>query len=168
MTSQLHETKNRPNLGEVVAGLVVAAVGIYMVSTAHTITNIGGSPIGPRFFPYAVGGLLAVTGLGIAASALRGHRAVSEGGEDVDGSVSTDWKTLGSIIGAFALFALLIQPVGYLLTTIFLFGSVAWILGARRWRGLVAVSFLVPLISYIFFTRVLGIYIPNGILEAII
>ena len=168
MTSKLRDFKNKPNSGEALAGLVVAAVGIYMVTTAHTITNIGGSPIGPRFFPYAVGGLLAVTGLGIAVSALRGYRAPSEGGEDVDDTVSTDWKTLGTIIGAFTLFALLIQPVGYLLTTIFLFGSVAWILGARRWRGLVAVSLLVPFISYIFFTRVLGIYIPNGILEAII
>lgn len=168
MTTSTGTVKKRPHLGEAIAGLLVGAVGIYMVSTAHLISNIGGSPVGPRFFPYVVGGLLAITGLGIALSALRGNQAEAEGGEDVDASVDTDWKTLGSILAVFAVYVVLIQPVGYLLMTIFLFGSVAWILGAKRWRGLITVSLLVPFISYIFFTRVLGIYIPNGILEAII
>lgn len=166
--ASLPRPSHRINVGEVTAAIVVAAVGIYMVSTAHTIANIGNDQVGPRVFPYLVGGLLVITGIGIAISAMRGFHAEPEGGEDIDASASTDWKTLLLIASIFVAYIVLIQPIGYLLMTMFLFGSIAWTLGAKRWRGLLLTTVLVPFISYLFFTRVLGIYIPNGILEAVI
>ncbi|WP_035768571.1 tripartite tricarboxylate transporter TctB family protein [Arthrobacter castelli] len=163
-----HHFFRRVHVGEALAGLILAAAGVSMVVATGDITVVGNNQVGPRFFPYLVGGLLLLTGVGIAVSAARGHQGESEAGEDVDASKHTDWKTLGFIIAIFLAYIFLIQPVGYLLMTIFLFGGMAWILGARRWRGLITVSVVVPFLSYLFFTRVLGIYIPNGILEAVI
>ena len=48
------------------------------------------------------------------------------------------------------------------------FGGTAFALGARRPRSLVLTTLLVPLATFLIFTRLLGIYLPNGVLEAVI
>lgn len=171
MMNTLERTKSRfaqANPGELIGGVVVVASGVYLIVAARGIHIVGTNLTGPRFFPYVVGAILVIAGVGVAISAAQGKKGESEGGEDVDASKSTDWKTLGFIAGLLLLYLLLVRPIGYLLMTMALFGGIAWILGARRWRPLVATSIMVPLVAYLFFTRVLGIYIPNGILEAVI
>jgi hypothetical protein len=48
------------------------------------------------------------------------------------------------------------------------FGGSAFALGARRPRSLLLTTLLVPLATFRIFTRLLGIYLPNGLLEAVI
>ena len=48
------------------------------------------------------------------------------------------------------------------------FGGNAFTLGARRPRSLILATLLVPLATFLIFTRLLGIYLPNGVLQAVI
>lgn len=164
-----HTTTHHQGRSEVVpaAGLVV--LGIYLLLSARGISVPAGEhSIGPRFFPYVVGGVLVVVGLWLVVAVLRGDRAEAEAGEDVDDQASTDWRTLGVIAAVLAGYVVLVQPLGYLLATIGLFAGMAWSLGARSWRSLVLVSLLVPFATYLLFTRALGIYLPNGLLASVI
>ncbi|GLY33530.1 hypothetical protein Kisp02_68950 [Kineosporia sp. NBRC 101731] len=124
--------------------------------------------IGPRFFPYVVGVALVVVGIWLAVAVWRGDRAEPEAGEDVDTEATTHWGTLAALAGLMVLYVLILDPVGYLLSTIGLFAGTAYTLGARNPRSLVAVSLLAPFVTFIVFTRLLGVYLPNGILQAVI
>jgi putative tricarboxylic transport membrane protein len=161
--------RSRLGGGELVAALGLAAVGaLVLVDTTTIAVPQGSNALGPRFFPYLVGGALLVVGLALAVAVARGSRGAAEEGEDVDTSRSADWRTLGVIAGTFVAYVLLVQPLGFLLATVGLFAGTAWALGARSWRPLLLTSVLVPFAAFMLFTRGLGIYLPNGVLAAVI
>jgi putative tricarboxylic transport membrane protein len=161
--------KRQVSWGELVAALVLTAAGIAMLVDTNSIrVTATANAVGPRFFPYVVGGAATLVGLWLAIAVLRGDRAEPEGSEDIDLTQKTDWRTLGLLAATFLLYILIIDPVGYLLSTMFLFGASAWTLGARRPRSLILTTVLVPFVTFMIFTRLLGIYLPNGILQAVI
>ena len=159
----------RISWGELVAALVLTAVGIAMLVDTQNIRELAtANAVGPRFVPYVVGGAATLVGLCLVVAVLRGDQAAPEDSEDVDVTQRTDWRTLGALVGVFVLYILIIEPVGYLLSTMVLFGGSAFALGARRPRSLVVATLLVPFVTFLLFTRLLGIYLPNGILQAVI
>jgi putative tricarboxylic transport membrane protein len=161
--------EKRTSWGELGAALALAGVGIAMILDTSSIRVLAtANAVGPRFFPYVVGGAATLTGLWLAVAVLRGDRANPEESEDVDLHQKTDWRTLAMLTGSFVVYLLIITPVGYLLSTMAFFGGCAFALGARRPRSLILTTFLVPLATFLVFTRLLGIYLPNGILEAVI
>ncbi|GAB6903258.1 tripartite tricarboxylate transporter TctB family protein [Kineosporia succinea] len=161
-------TENR-GLTEIVPAALLALTGVYMIVDGHGLrTPPTEGAIGPRFFPYVVGGALIVVGLWLAVAVWRGDRAEAEAGEDVDTEARTSWRTLGALAGIMLLYVLILDPVGYLLSTIGLFAGTAYTLGARDPRSLTVVSLLAPFVTFLLFTRVLGVYLPNGILQAVI
>ena len=161
--------ERRISWGELTAALALAGVGIAMIIDTHTIRVLAtANTVGPRFFPYVVGGAAALIGLWLVVAVLRGDRATPEESEDVDINQKTDWRTLAILVGTFVAYILIINPLGYLLSTMLFFGGTAFALGARRPRSLVLTTLLVPLATFLIFTRLLGIYLPNGVLEAVI
>ena len=161
--------KRQVSWGELVAALVLTAAGIAMLVETNSIrVTAAANAVGPRFFPYVVGGAATLVGLWLAVAVLRGDEAEPEDSEDVDLDQRTDWRTLGLLAATFVLYILIIDPVGYLLSTMLLFGASAWTLGARRPRSLVLTTVLVPFVTFMIFTRLLGIFLPNGILQAVI
>jgi putative tricarboxylic transport membrane protein len=159
----------RTSWGELVAALALAGVGVAMIVDTQSIRVLAtANAVGPRFFPYVVGGAATLIGLWLAIAVLRGDRASPEESEDVDLNQKTDWRTLAMLTGSFVVYLLIITPVGYLLSTMLFFGGTAFSLGARRPRSLILTTLLVPLATFLIFTRLLGIYLPNGVLEAVI
>ena len=155
--------------GELLAALALTAAGVAMlIDTSSIRVTATANAVGPRFFPYVVGGAATLVGLWLAVAVLRGDRAEPEQSEDVDVTQTTDWRTLAGLAGTFVVYILVIEPVGYLLSTMFLFGASAYTLGARRPRSLVLATVLVPFVTFMIFTRLLGIFLPNGILQAVI
>ena len=155
--------------GELAAALALAVVGVAMIIDTQSIRVLAtANAVGPRFFPYVVGGAATLIGVWLAIAVFRGDRAASEESEDVDLNQKTDWKTLAMLAGTFVGYLLIITPVGYLLSTMLFFGGSAFALGARRPRSLILTTLLVPLATFLIFTRLLGIYLPNGVLEAVI
>lgn len=155
--------------GELIAALVLTAAGIAMILDTRSIrVTAVANAVGPRFFPYVVGGAATLVGLWLVVAVLRGDRAEPEDSEDIDVGQKTDWRTLAGLTAAFVVYIAIIEPVGYLLSTMLLFGGSAYTLGARKPRSLILLSVLVPFVTFMLFTRLLGIYLPNGILQAVI
>ncbi len=165
-TSVQQETDQGRNTGEVVLAGLLVALGVYLVIDAGTIaaTPGGGGGIGPRFFPYMVGGLIVLTGLWLGIRCFRGDRGPADESEDVDLTVGTSWRSVGIIVVAFLAHALLINVIGWPLAVTLMFGLVAWALGARGVvRPLVAGGVLSVLV-WIVFVKGLGVALPGGTL----
>jgi hypothetical protein len=133
--------QRRLRWGEVVMTALLLGIGIYLILGAGRITIPGSAnTVGPRFFPYLVGGATVVVAVLLGLRILRGDQGPDEGGEDIDPTAPTSWRAVGIISVAFLAHALLINVVGWPLAVTSMFGVVAWALGpgassGRSWPG---------------------------------
>jgi len=155
----------RRNYGELVLAALLLALGIYVIIDASNISIPGSSnTVGPRFFPYVVGGATALVGAVLAIRILRGDQGPPEEGEDIDPNAKTSWRAVAIIAVAFLAHALLINVIGWPLAVTLMFGVVAWALGAR---GIVRPLFaggVTSVIIWLIFVKALGVVLPGGIL----
>lgn len=162
------EVGPRP-VGEVLCGVVTVGLGIFTLVGAMGIIEPGSAnTMGPRAFPYAVGGLLALAGGAVLVDLARGRRAEEEGGEDVDtAGAGTDWRTVAMTVGSFLSVVVLIRPAGWIVAATVLFAGTSAALGARPlWRP-VLVGFALATVVQVVFTRLLGVYLPPGVFAGV-
>lgn len=153
----------RPPVGELVFALGIAAVGGLALATAGDINvPVSTADVGPRFFPYVVGGALLVIGLLLVVQVLRGQTGEAETGEDVDDEAGTDWRTVALLLAVMVAHVFLIVPLGWAVSAALLFTGSALTLGARPvWRvALIAVA--VALVIQFAFGGLLGVSLPPG------
>lgn len=132
------------------------ALGAAYLAAGWTIPSPEGgyATVGPRAFPLAIG-------IGLTAAALRiGLRPGRQG--DPDGPA--DWRAAGPSALCFLLYAVLLEPVGYLPATTAFITVEARLLGSRRWRRDLAASIVVAASVYALFGSLLGIRLPPGVL----
>lgn len=149
------------------AGLLV--LGVVTVWQARGIASgASGAAIGPRVFPYAVGVLLLFCAVVAAIALVRQGGAVAEAGEDVDSEAGTDWPTVGRLAAAFLALVVLVEPLGWPIGAMLLFGGTAWALGARPITRPLVIGAVLGLATHLLFTRFLGLYLPAGPLEVVL
>jgi putative tricarboxylic transport membrane protein len=136
------------------------AVALVVLAQAFMIPDGGGyQAVGPRAFPLLVGigmGVVAVIGV---VQAFR--EPVTREGEDE----GVHWRPVLLLIGALALYAVLLAPVGYWQATTLFFVAVARVLGSRKPVRDLVVGLLLALATYLLFDRVLGITLPPGLIR---
>lgn len=153
------------NYGELALSLLLLALGLYLIFDARTITVPGSSnTVGPRFFPYVVGGATVLVGALIAVRVLLGDQGPAEEGEDIDPNAKTSWRAVGIIAVAFLAHALLINVVGWPLAVTAMFGVVAWALGARGIIRPLLAGGIASVVIWLVFVKALGVTLPGGIL----
>lgn len=153
------------NWGELALTVVLALLGAYLIIAATGIKVPGSSnTVGPRFFPYLVGGATIAVAIALGLGILRGDTGPAEEGEDIDPDATTSWKSVGIIAVAFAAHALLINVVGWPLAVTSMFGVVAWALGARGIIRPLLIGGLASVIIWLVFAKALGVPLPAGIL----
>lgn len=151
--------------GEVALTSLLLVIGIYLLIGAGRITIPGSAnTVGPRFFPYLVGGVTVVVAVLLGLRILRGDQGPEEGGEDIDPNVATSWRAVGIIAVAFLAHALLINVVGWPLAVTSMFGVVAWALGARGIIRPLLVGGITSVVVWLLFVKALGVVLPGGIL----
>ncbi|MFJ9552230.1 tripartite tricarboxylate transporter TctB family protein [Nocardiopsis sp. NPDC101807] len=179
---------------EIFVGLLTIGIGLFLgeqTLTMHVPDN-SASP-GPQFFPAVVAVLMVVLGAALALQVIRrpapepeagpadaesrAHDQAGAVGELVDGERSpagapathSDWRTVGLVIGSVALFALLLQPVGWLLSGALLFFGVAWAFGDKRRPVFEAgVALVYSSVVQLAFVAGLGLKLPAGILGGVL
>ncbi len=125
-------------------------------------------PVGPKPMPILLGVLLIVVALFYAVDVARGGTGEAEEGEDIDLSTKVDWRTIGLLIAAFAVNAVLIEPLGWVISGALLFWGSAFALGNRHHvRGL-AIGVALSLVTFYAFAVGLGVNLPAGILQGIL
>ncbi|HEY7721605.1 MAG TPA: tripartite tricarboxylate transporter TctB family protein [Pedococcus sp.] len=152
----------------VCAGL--ALLGVLVLVDASRLGAVASSndPIGPKPVPIVLGVLLIIVSVFYAIDVSRGGVGEAEAGEDIDLSTRIDVRTVALLIGAFVLNALLIEPLGWVISGSILFWGAAFALGNRHHiRGLV-IGVALALITFYAFAIGLGVNLPAGILQGIL
>lgn len=118
---------------------------------------------GPRFYP----GLLAVAGYGLALL-LAWHYVRNPEHPEQHSQRSytwfTDWVSIAWCVGGFLAFALLLQPLGWILAGALLFWCVARGMGSRSPLLDVSAALLVSSAVYLIFAVGLSLTLPSGLL----
>ena len=168
MTTQLVQDsptrRPRADLSEFGVVGLLAGLGILVLLETRQISEAlaDSRTLGPRVAPYFVGGMLLVVAALLAVDLFRGGRGEQEGGEDVDLSHGTSWKTLVALALFVAASGQLIPLIGFPAAGSLLFFGIARLLGSRRLALDVVVAVVVPLLAFLLFTEVLGISLPWG------
>jgi putative tricarboxylic transport membrane protein len=167
MSTVQERTHDRSELGVAVLLLVLGGVVLWDASRINTgVAQVGA--VGPTAVPYLVGALLVVCAIALTVDVLRGGHGEAEGGEDVDLSHPSDWRTLLLLVAAFLANVVLMEPAGWWFSGAVLFWGSAYALGSRRYVRDVVLAFVLSFGSYYVFAAGLGIFLPAGLLQGIL
>lgn len=128
--------------------LLALAFGIQAWSFRATFFT---DPLGARAFPLAIAALLVP----LAAILVVRPRPTATW------PARTSWPPLGIALATFVVYALVLEPIGFLLATTGVFVVFARLFHARAWQGLVA-GLLFSATLYALFVWALGLYLPVG------
>lgn len=159
--------------GLVLAGLVLA-FGVYLTVGIVTMTvPASAESPGPTFFPT----LLAV-GCYVLAALLVVHyvrhpeaHSEADGVETVDDRphrTVTDWRTLGLVMAGFLAFALLLNPLGWILSAALMFWTIATAMGSRSRVKDIGIALVLSCAVQVAFSAGLGLHLPAGILDGVL
>ena len=151
--------------GDVIIALGTLVLGTYFIIGAFNIRVLSSyARVGPRFFPFLVASGLLLCGALLLIGALRGERALPEGGEDVDVTAPADWWAVLIVSAALLADILLIERLGFVLASTILFWGVAFGFGSRRYLRDALVGLILAAMVYGVFTRLLDLNLPTGVL----
>lgn len=152
----------------VVAVLVV--VGAFLIYDALSLPDgfAKVDPVGPRFFPIAVGVAALLLAVVLAVAIPRGSRGEADAGEDIDPDMPSDWRTVGLLVALFVAMILLVNPLGWVVMGTVFFAGVATVLGSKHYVRNVVIGAVLALASFYAFYSGLGIPLPAGILDGIL
>ena len=149
---------------------VCVAVGVFLVVDALNLP--GGyakvDPVGPKLFPMVIGIGLIVLALVLAVVIPRGSKGEADAGEDIDPDLPSDWRTVGLLVAIFVAMILLVNPLGWTITSSLMFAGAATVLGSRHYVRNVVVGVVLGIASFYAFYSGLGIPLPAGILDGIL
>ncbi len=149
------------NRTDIIETIVLIFVGIGVV--IESIRLKVGMPLMPQpgFFPL-IGGVLLI---GLASSVLvqnwlRRGRGTQEHEEEFG-----EWRRPAILVVGLGVYAVLLEPVGYVLPTVFLSALILRVLGVTSWKLIGGVSVALSAGTYGLFGRILGIDLPAGVLS---
>jgi putative tricarboxylic transport membrane protein len=104
----------------------------------------------------------------LAIAIPRGLKGEADAGEDIDPDMPSDWRTVGLLVGLFVLLIVLVEPLGWTITSALFFGGCATVLGSRHYVRNIAIGAVLGIASFYAFYSGLGIPLPAGILDGIL
>ena len=150
--------------------LFLGALGILVIVQALLLpeSRIARGPVGPAVVPLVVGALLVIVAGFLAVDVSRGGRGEPEGGEDIELTGRSDWKTVAMLVAAFLANAFLIESLGWPISGAILFWGSAFALGSRHYvrDAILAVGMGVG--SWYLFVLGFGVSLPVGVLNGIL
>jgi putative tricarboxylic transport membrane protein len=149
--------------------LLLLVLGSWAVIDGLSLTDTTSrGPVSAKTMPIVVGVLLVAMAVLLVIDLLRGGRGEAEGGEDVDLSQGSDWRTIGLLVASFVANALLIERVGWPISGAILFFGTTYALGARHYVRMALIAILLSVGSWYLFFLGLDIKLPVGLLKGIL
>ena len=151
-------TKNR------LTGLVSLLLGIiYFFATRNLPETAVADPIGPRAFPYIIATGMIIVGLVLALK----REPLTEKNRAVIFNLSTEKElmiNIGYTCVAGIVFGLILEPVGYLISTFAFMTAMMFITNGRRILYNLSIGLLFAVTTYVLFFILLEVSLPRGIL----
>lgn len=137
------------DIRDVLGGLLLIVVGLFAAIYAQRYELGSLQRMGPGYFPVALGVILAILGVFVLIPAL-----FREGT-----SIKVQWKSLVWVIIGLLIFAILLNVLGLIITSI-----LAVIASAMpsdlNWRSKIVLGIAISVITYLIFSFGLGMIIP--------
>ncbi len=156
------------DLAQLGLAALLVVVGAYTFWEATTLRVGFGDPVGPRVFPYVIGGVTVALGVLLVLATLRGNVPEAEGGEDVDLRQPADWLTVAKLVGVLLFTTLTVSFIGWAISGALLFLGSAWALGSRTLVRDLVIGLVLSVSSWYFFHETLGVILPAGILDGVL
>lgn len=185
MTDTVHTPPDTPALPAAVArrsmrdvafGLLTAAAAVlfaaFVIPAFVSVpASVKAAPLSPAFLPYVLTGLIGLLGLVCAGQAMFGRGVPKEDGEGFD--PARHWPLSAALLAAllaavFAAFWWLPERVGMLPVAVGTMAAMLLAGGERNVLRLVLVAVAVPVLIWLFFTKVAMVPLPEGPLEALV
>jgi len=112
------------------------------------------------FFPTVLAILLLILAVALLAQGFVG----AESSRAPDKILAEGWSRIGLTLAAMIAFALVLESLGFLLSTFFLMILLLRAIESQRWSKVVVVAVLTAVASYAIFGWILGIPLPGGVL----
>ncbi|MDO5501302.1 MAG: tripartite tricarboxylate transporter TctB family protein [Propionibacteriaceae bacterium] len=149
-----------------VLALILAAFSTYLLfGVLQTSVPEGADFPGPRFFPTILVVLGFACSLLLVVHYIRSPEPVVETG--ADHRTYTDWSAVAWCAGGFAIFALTIEMLGWIISAAVLFWCVARGIGSRRPLFDVSLALVMSSVVYLAFAVGLGLRLPSGVLGGV-
>lgn len=148
------------NRGEVVSGVVLAALGIYIVTEAARWEYLGSDGPGPGFFPMWYGIAMIVLAVVLVLQNFMTKAAVAD-------RKPVNWRETGRVLIAWAGFVasvLLLKVLGFILSFGFFVLFIVGGLYRRPWHVALSVAVGCAAGFYLVFPLALNVRLPTGIL----
>lgn len=150
------------NFREIIGGLFWVAISIFVcIESIKEGIGTFHSP-GPGFFPFWVGVFLGIFSIIIVVS---GTRKGKDRGKIIDLWKGMQWHKVLFFIITLAVYCTLFTKLGYFITTFALIGFLFGIIKRPKWWIQWGAAFLVTLLSYLIFYKLLEVPLPKGIFD---
>jgi putative tricarboxylic transport membrane protein len=150
-------------------GLFVIALGAAVILVAGGIRPTGPvvDPIGPRGFPYLIGVAFLLSGAVIVYGRLRrwdrgGPSVVATEGEPDEPDVPASAPQAWTIMAASVIYALALNPVGYLLATPIYVAVALRTMRMRSWTTILVMAIAYTVLTYLVFAILMRVNLPLG------
>ncbi|MDT8903443.1 tripartite tricarboxylate transporter TctB family protein [Anaeroselena agilis] len=137
--------------------LGVFSLLLYFVIIPAEIADVRGMGVSPRFMPQAVGILLFILAVSLFIS---GYRKRDRQGQKTYSLSRHEAKLVVKSLAVVAAYIVAFDMVGYLIPTIVVLGLLMYMYGQRKKKVLFSVALGLPVMIYLFFTKVLHMVLP--------
>ncbi len=153
---------SKPAWNDVTLGIAVMAIAAVIGwQTSLIPLNAIYAKVGPNVIPWIVTGMLALLGIALAVQGLRGGWAHEQEG-------TFDWPSLAWLLAGLIANVALIEHGGFILASTVMFVLTARAFGSSTWLRDAAIGFVLAVVAYVGFDRVLGYKIGEGLIERFI
>lgn len=159
-------------LGSTAFAGAILAVGLVYEGMALYMPRGGLAQPGPGFFPMAIGVFLIVTALGCLLQEVLPRKrseepAASPTNRESTASGDRNVKKTFQLIALLIGYAVVLKPLGFLISICAFLVVAIRIFGYRRWLPALAMAAVIAGISYVSFILWLKVPLPLGILDEI-
>jgi putative tricarboxylic transport membrane protein len=153
----------------IAVGVMVLGAAVFIVASNIVVPAREIDPLGPRLFPSVLGAALLIGGGATAARRLRGWRSeppwtVAPDGEPDEPDVPASAAMAATVMGLSVAYVITLTAVGYIVGTLLFVLLALWVLRVRTWRKLVLTGVGYVAVSYVVFTYVVSVDLPQGLL----
>ena len=146
---------------DIVGGLIGILIGLYAIWEGSKMPEDVVMKIGPSFFPNILASLLIIFSMILIVNAMRGRSK----GEVTPLKLSDKGVQRGLItLVAAVAFCVVLDPVGFIPTSIVFLAFMMWIMGNRKPLQIALAPPLITLTIWLIFEKVLNLSMPAGIL----
>ena len=150
---------------DIVGGLIGILIGLYAIWEGTKMPEDLVMKIGPSFFPNILAGFLILFSVILIVNAFRGRSK----GEVTPLRLSNKGVQRGLItLVAAVTFCILLDPVGFIPTSIAFLVFMMWVMGNRKPLQMTIAPPLITLTIWLIFEKVLNLSMPAGLLVDIL